>query len=126
MEVFRSSFTSKLNSPISWGISWHRIATVVAMPVSTELEKAAPTTKPSAKLWRLSPTITITASSGMPRSGENGDNKMKLVCKDDDDDDDIQYTYSVAEQGRCRAPLVAFLNTLSPLKFSAHKFNRFT
>lgn len=53
-------------SPISCGISWHKIATVVAMPVSAEEEKAAPTTRPSAKLWRLSPTITITASRGTP------------------------------------------------------------
>lgn len=60
-------------SPISCGISWHRMATVVAMPVSAEEEKAAPTTRPSAKLWRLSPTITITASRGTPCSGTQRD-----------------------------------------------------
>ena len=42
------------------------MATVVAMPVSADEEKAAPTTRPSAKLWRLSPTITIRASRGTP------------------------------------------------------------
>lgn len=62
-------------SPISCGISWHRIATVVAMPVSAEEEKAAPTTRPSAKLWRLSPTITIKASRGTPCPGNT-----KRVC----------------------------------------------
>lgn len=48
--------------PISWGISWHKIATVVVTPVSVEDENAAPITKPSAKLWRLSPTRTIIAN----------------------------------------------------------------
>ena len=45
------------------------MATVVAMPVSAEEENAAPTTRPSAKLWRLPPTITITASRGTPCPG---------------------------------------------------------
>lgn len=47
--------------PNSCGNSWQKTAMAVESPLVNEAENAAPTARPSAKLWKPSPTITIHA-----------------------------------------------------------------
>ena len=52
--------------PNSCGSSWQNTVMLVAIPVETLCEKAAPIARPSAKLWRASPTIIMTATALRP------------------------------------------------------------